>query len=360
MFEDRETLWVVHIGRQDGLPTRARDEGFVAIGWPRLGDLRQYKTRDAMREAMKRAWPNWSEHRVRACYGQVFRFAHKMQVGDPVVFPIKATREIAIGRISSDYRYHPNYHETDGEDYPNFRDVEWLKIVPRTAFSKSALHSFGAFLSVSTSDDHLEEVIAVLNGQDSSSPADRTPTIGGGVVKRTPSVLPRDDDEDADDPTDPGMSLLESAQQETEDYLLKRWSRTGAEFEHVVAAVLEAIGYTATVTSASGDHGVDVIAHPDPLGLEPPFVKVQVKSGTGSVGEPAVSQLLGSLSEGEKGICVALGGFTTHALSKARNSSRVSLIDAKQFVALFLEHYEQMNPLWRARFPLSRVYVPSA
>lgn len=344
MFQNRDTLWVVHIGKDDRIPLRARDEGFVCIGWTDLGDLSQHKTRKAMKAAMAKTWPGWKDQKVRSCYGQVFRFAHEMQIGDPVVFPIKQTREIAIGRIKGDYRFSPPGDELHELDYANVRDVEWLKIVPRTAFSKAALHSFGSFSSVSTSNDFLEEAIAVVKGESATPIGDK-------------KLIPGEDsasDEEEDEATD----LYETATQETEDYLLKAWHRTGSAFEHVVAAVLEAIGYTATVTSASKDHGVDVIAHPDPLGLEQPFVKVQAKSGTNSIGEPDVSQLIGSLFESEKGIFVSLGGFTADARAKARNSAKVSLIDAKQFVSLFLDHYEKLDPSWRAKYPLTRVYVP--
>ncbi|MEE9296304.1 MAG: restriction endonuclease [Phycisphaerae bacterium] len=311
-----------------------------------MGDLAQHNTRGAMKAAMSKAYPNWKDEKIRATYGQVYRFAHVMAIGDPVVFPIKQTREIAIGRIKSAYRFTPRGDELHELDYANVRDVEWLQIVPRTAFSKAALHSFGAFSSVSTSNDHLEEVVAVVLSVDAAT------ETGGKKPPATTSTV-----EDSDDEEEP-FDLYETAAQETEDYLLKAWHRTGAAFEHVVAAVLEAIGYTATVTSASSDHGVDIIAHPDPLGLEQPFVKVQAKSGMGSVGEPEVSQLIGSLYEGEKGIFVSLGGFSSAAKAKARNSAKVSLIDAKQFVSLFLDHYEQLSPTWRATYPLSRVYVP--
>ena len=348
MFEGKETLWVVHIGKDDKIPLRARDEGFVCIGWTEMGDLSRYPTREAMKAAMAKTWPAWKVGKVRNCHGQVYRFAHEMQIGDPIVFPIWPTSEIAIGRIKSGYRFMLPGDELHELDYANVRDVEWIKIVPRTVFSKAALHSFGAFSSVSTSNDYLEEVVAIVSGE-TPTPADKAKVPAGGKS----GELVTDDDEEATD-------LFETATQETEDYLLKAWHRTGAAFEHVVAAVLEAIGYTATVTSASKDHGVDVIAHPDPLGLEQPFVKVQVKSGTSTIGEPAVSQLIGSLSEGEKGILVSLGGFSADARAKARNCARVSLVDAKQFVSLFLDHYEKLDPSWRAKFPLSHVYVPKA
>ncbi len=344
MFDGKDTLWVVHIGKDDRIPLRARDGGFVCIGWTDVGDLSQYRTREAMKAAMAKTYPGWKPQKVSSCYGQVFRFAHEMQIGDPLVFPIKQTREIAIGRIKSDHRFVPPGDELHELDYANVRDVEWLRIVPRTAFSKAALHSFGSFSSVSTSNDFLEEVVAVIKGQSATPTDEKRPVIGA--------------DTGADEDEEDAVDLFETATQETEDYLLRAWHRSGAAFEHVVAAVLEAIGYTATVTSASRDHGVDVIAHPDPLGLEHPFVKVQAKSGTSTIGEPDVSQLIGSLFENEKGIFVSLGGFTSDARAKARHSAKVSLIDAKQFVSLFLDHYEKLDPSWRAKYPLTRVYVP--
>lgn len=346
MFEGRETLWVVHIGKDDKIPLRARDEGFICIGWTRMGDLTQYSTRPAMKEAMGKTWPNWKQGKVNSSYGQVFRFAHKMQIGDPVVFPIRQTREVAIGKITGPYEFRQPGDELHELDYGNARKVEWLKIVPRTVFSKDALHSFGSFSSVSTSNDHLEEVIAVLNEiQAEPIQPDSRPELD--------AVIAGDEEEDA-----PG--LYEDAVQQTEDYLLKSWHRSGADFEHVVAAVLEAIGYTASVTRASGDHGVDVIAHPDPLGLEPPFIKVQVKSGTSTVGEPEINQLIGAVDQNERGLFVSLGGFSKFAEARARNAPQLSLIDAEKFVQLFLDHYEGLDPVWRSRFPLKRVYVPQS
>jgi len=343
-FEGRQTLWVLHMGNDQETALQARDKGFVAIGWSKLGDLARFKTREALKEAMAKTWPEWKPKTVSSCYGQVWRFASEIKVGDPVVLPIKATREIAIGRVSGQYRFSGEGSDLFARDYANVRDVEWLKVVPRTVFSQPALHSFGSFSTVSTSDDFLEEVVAVLQGK-ITEPADdeqeEAPDSGAGDGGDTQ-----------------GPDLYETALQETEDALLKAWLRTGAQFEHVVAAVFRAMGYTANVTQASGDHGVDIIAHPDPLGLQPPFIKVQVKSGSSSVGEPQVNQLKGALNAGEQGIVVALGGFTTGAQNIARTSSSIRLLDAKQFVSLFLDHYDRLDPSWQAKFPLKRVFVP--
>ena len=71
-----------------------------------------------------------------------------------------------------------------------------------------------------------------------------------------------------------------------------------------------------------------------------------------------MNQLKGVLNAGEQGILVALGGFTGGALSVARTSSHLRLLDAGQFVALFLDYNDRLDPAWQARFPLKRVFVP--
>lgn len=333
-------LWVVHIGNDDRIALRAREEGFVAIGWEEMGDLSQFATREEMRSAMEKTYPSWKTKTISSCYGQTFRFAHEMQVDDLVVLPVRPTSEIAIGRVSGPYRWGKDDADLVATGYPNVRAVDWLEMVPRTVFSQAALHSFGSFLSVSTSDDYMEEVLGVLAGEVEVE----APKIPGKQV------------EEAD--TDDAPILLETATQETEDFLLKAWQRTGVEFEKVVAAVFEALGYTANVTSPTGDHGVDVIAHPDPLGLERPFIKIQAKSGTGTVGEPEVNQLRGLLHSGEQGVFISLGKFSKQAEATARGTSNLTLVGPKQFVKLFLDHYDRLDAAWRAKFPLKQVFVP--
>jgi len=338
--EMAEKLWVIHIGNNDRIALRAKEEGFVCIGWTKLGNLSDLDTRKKMRTAMEAAFPGWKKRSISSSYGQPYRFAHEIQAGDLLVYPVRPTGEIAIGRISGEYRWASDDADLLQNDYANVRDVEWLDVFPRTVFSQPALHSFGSFLSVSTSDDYLEEVLGVLKG-----------------VRPSLEETGEDEDEGGADeaPTD---ALFESAVQETEDFLLKSWQGTGASFEVVVAAVFEAMGYTTTVTPPSGDHGVDVIAHPDPLGLERPYIKIQVKSGLGTVGEPDVNQLRGLLNQGEQGVVVSLGKFSAGALAVERSSSNLILIGPRRFVRLFLDHYDKLDPTWRARSPLKQVWIP--
>lgn len=344
MFENRSSLWVVHIANHEASALRAQEEGFICIGWTKIGNLQPFDTRDKMKLAYRKAHPEASDGSIRASYGQVFRFAHEMEVGDPVVYPIKGSRDILIGEIAGPYRWAENDRKLVDNNYCNVRKVKWLKRVPRIVFSQDALHSFGGFSSVATADDYLEEVISVLK---SDKAALSTPKVDDPIAKMDPEVV----DEL------PKINLAERAVEETEDYLLRQWSRTTQQFEHVVAAVFRAMGYTAHVQQGTHDLGVDVIAHPDPLGVQPPLLKIQTKSGTSKIGSKDVKELRGLLNQGEKGVLVALGGFSTDARHVQQNDADLLLLDGERFVQLFLKFYDKLDPETRIQFPLRQVYV---
>lgn len=149
---------------------------------------------------------------------------------------------------------------------------------------------------------------------------------------------------------------METAQ----DYVIRRiyHGLGGYEFEHFVAYLLECMGYTARVSEMSGDGGVDIIAHTDELGFEPPIIKVQCKRKTEQNGEPVVSQLLGTLGEGECALFVNLGSYSKPAHDLERNRPKLRPIDGEQFVNLVLEHYDRLSARYRTLIPLRRIFVP--
>ncbi|MGP1273485.1 MAG: restriction endonuclease [Phycisphaerales bacterium] len=343
MFESAERLWVVHISNHKRIAQRAQAEGFVCIGWTRIGNLSPYDTPEKLKAAYEAAFPGKSAASVRSSYGQVYRFAHEMQVGDPVVYPIKASRDVLIGRIAGDYSWSAD-SDLREHDYCNVRPVEWISKVPRVRFSQAALRSFGSFSSVSTADDHLDEVRAVLRGQ---------------LAQHEPAAKPVElsQDAEAEQSEDDAAFAADEVVQATKDYLIRRWIRTAQDFEEVVAGVFRALGYTAVTQQGTRDLGVDVIAHMDPLGVTPPLLKIQAKSGTSTIGAPAVKQLRGVLNPGEKGVLISLGGFSSDAKHTEQNDANLILIDADRFVDLFLSSYANLSPDLRHRFPLQQVYV---
>ena len=118
------------------------------------------------------------------------------------------------------------------------------------------------------------------------------------------------------------------------------------------------MGYHARVTQFSGDGGVDVIAHRDELGFEPPVIKVQCKQVLSSIGQPEVHQLLGALEGEEFGLFVTLGEFSKPARDTEKSKAKLRLIDGPALCELIFAHYESFSPNWRATLPLARRYVP--
>jgi len=125
-----------------------------------------------------------------------------------------------------------------------------------------------------------------------------------------------------------------------------------------VAHLLGTMGYRTGVSPGGPDGGVDIIAHRDELGFEPPVIKVQVKSKEGSSGDPEVSQLYGTVDRDGKGLFITLGTFTTAARNVARGRSNLRLIDGDGLVDLILTHYEEFDSKYKAIVALKRVYVP--
>jgi MoxR-like ATPase len=95
------------------------ENGQIAIGWSDLGDLRQYESRDAIAEAMKRVYNRESEptNNSLAC----FEFCHTMAIDDEVFVKQGRNRVLGHGRVVGDYAF-----DTTRPDFPNVRRVEWL------------------------------------------------------------------------------------------------------------------------------------------------------------------------------------------------------------------------------------------
>ena len=92
----------------------------------------------------------------------------------------------------------------------------------------------------------------------------------------------------------------------TRDFISRRIKTDlkGYALEPFVAALFRAMGYAAQATRRSRDDGVDVIAHRDELGIEPPILKIQVKAHEASIGADAVKAFYAMVEERDVGIFI--------------------------------------------------------
>jgi restriction system protein len=139
--------------------------------------------------------------------------------------------------------------------------VKWLKDVPRTRFSQGALYEIGSALGFFQVKNYAEEFRTALEGKASGPISPGDPTVR--VVAR-------------------------EIEENTRDFILKRLATElkGHAFAEFVAHLMGTMGYRTRVSPEGPDRGVDIVAHKDELGFEPPIIKTQVKSTEGSVGEP--------------------------------------------------------------------------
>lgn len=326
------TVWGIHAGKTGDAESLFMHQKVIAVGWDEMGDLSKIKAdREAFKQKVIETYPGKKVGAIPNNAGQLFRFVHEIKEGDYVVYPSKADRTINIGRVTGTYSFHPNQNS----GYPNQRPVEWLKKVPRTSFTQGALYEIGSAMSLFQVKTYAEEFIGKLKAGKLSEPEE---PAGDATV----------------------IQVAENIEENTRDFVIKQLSQElkGHPFADFIAHLMNAMGYRTRVSPEGPDGGVDIIAHKDELGFEPPIIKVQVKSTSGSIGDPVVSSLYGKVAQGEFGLLVTLGTFTSQASNFARSKSNLRLIDGADLVDLILTHYEQFDAHYKGLLPLKRVYVP--
>lgn len=328
-------IWGIHMGAHVG--SSPIEEGYISIGWKGIGDLSQLEdNREAFKEKLASTYPNTKPGAIPVQAGVLFRFVHEMVEGDIVIYPSKSDRIVNIGRVASGH-----IHNTDDKfEYPNHRKVEWKAHVPRDEFSQAALNEIGSAVTLFSVSRYAFEFLSRINEV--------------AEITAASAQIESEDDETATD------EISRQAVETTSDYIIRKLKSDldCYEFEYFVAHILECMGYTARVTQASADGGVDVIAHKDELGFEPPIIKVQCKQITSSSSEPEANQLLGTLGDGEFALFVNLGSYSRPARSLERNRSKLRLIDGEELVSIILENYERLSPKYRTMLPMKQIYVP--
>jgi len=117
--------------------------------------------------------------------------------------------------------------------------------------------------------------------------------------------------------------------------------------------------YTPFVAPVGKDGGVDIIAYKDPLGVEIPKIKVQVKHYPDTpiaVGD--IRSLVGIVNgSNETGIFVTSGSFSREAERFAREGNiHVELIDFTKLIDLWKMFYHKMSDEDKNKFPLQSIY----
>lgn len=336
-------LWLVHNDQpQLGLV----EHEFISIGWPMMGDLAIIgNDQEAMKRAVTQRVDGIKAGAIPTTAAMLLKFAFGMQLGDWVLYPHKPDGTINLGKIAGPYEY-----RADVELHRHRRLVRWITTdVSRSVLSLSARREIGGALTIFQIKRHVGEILAIQDPAWLETIRARTHAEGDPAA-----IEDRVENENA-------LFDADEIEQATRDFVIERLHTEleGVEFEYFVAHLLEAMGYRAEVTTASGDGGVDIVASRDPLGLEPPIIKVQCKRRIAAMGGPDVQRLTGTLGPGgsELGLFVTLGTYTREAVGIARNRHDLRLVSGNDLVDLVFEHYDAFDAKYKALLPLRSVYV---
>ena len=327
------TIWGIHAGKTGDADNLFLKGNCIALGWSKVGDLSSLKAdRESFKAKVSEAFPEKKPGAIPVSAGQLFRFVHEMKKGDLIVYPSKIDKQVHIGKVEGEYHYDPKKEP----GYPNLRAVKWIRSIPRTQFSQGALYEIGSALSFFQVKNYADDFHVAVEGKKIlPPPADEPETVA---------------------------HIAEDIEVNTRDFILKQlgWKLKGHPLSEFVAHLLGTMGYRTRLSAVGPDSGIDIIAHKDELGFEPPIIKVQVKSSEGSIGDPVVTALYGKVGEKEYGLFVTLGTYTNQAKNFAKSKSNLRLIDGDELVSLILQHYEQFDSQYKGLIPLKKVYVPEA
>jgi restriction system protein len=330
-MDSSPVLWGVRGGPKGEVEALFLRSGLVALGWDRTGDLSYLpQERAAFRTAVATAYPRFSSAKTTASAGQLFRFVTEMKPGDLVVFPAKLDRLVHLGRVEGGYEF----SSSGDESFPHRRLVRWMNQAARGEFTQGALYELGSSLTLFQIKRHAPEFLSALGGKLSAVPLEEDATVAEVSldIRRT-----------------------------TRDYVLKTLEQglKGQPMIRFVADLLRTMGYWTREARPGAPDAPHILAHRDPLGFEPPIVRVHVHGSSARVPARAVSDLHGQLGKSEFGLFVTLGDYAPEAQSFARAKTNLRLISGEELVDLISAHYGDLSPEYRSAIPLRRAFVPA-
>ena len=335
------TAWVIRSGRYGERDEWALGNSCSGGGWRAVPDLTQTASREDVQRTVDEVYAQESAGARTNFVSQLWALRGRIEVGDLLVMPMKTTREVALGRVTSGYTF-----LADNErGYQHAVRVEWQRQVPRSAIKQDLLYTLGSALTIfsptrNNAVARLEHMLATgedVGSHSLQSASARLPTPRPATITQ-PDVV--------DEPeSQPDIDVI------ARDQITGRISEefSGHSFAHLVAELLRAEGFDAEEAPPGADGGIDITAGRGLLGLESPKLIVQVK--TPQIGSEVVSQLNGLVHThgADYGLLATWAGLTKPARDAVKHQR--DIVDA------LLRNYERLPEDITERVPLRRVWM---
>lgn len=344
------TAWVIRSGRYGERDEWALENSCSGGGWREVPDLTSTGSREEIQRIVDEVYAQESDGARTNAVSQLWALRGRIAVGDLLAMPMKTTREIAIGRVTSPYTYL-------AENEPAYRHVvgvEWIRQVPRSALKQDLLYTLGSALTIfspsrNSAAARLEHVLQT--GED----------VGSHTLASSPASAPAprpsapDGPDVVDEPeSQPDIDMI--ARDQISSRIAEEFS--GHSFAHLVAELLRAEGFDTDEAPPGADGGIDITAGRGLLGLESPKLIVQVK--TPQIGSEVVAQLNGLVHThgADYGLLATWAGLSKPARDAVKHQRfRVKVWDSTDIVEAVLRNYEKLPESITERLPLRRVWM---
>jgi restriction system protein len=303
--------------------------GVLALGWPKLGDLRAYADADAIKSKLCEYSLHHNESMLDTWASALKTLTHDIEVGDAVVVYDHKSRQYWLGHVTGSYSYDP----VECEEWPNLRQVAWYAQIPRAHLSANARSALAAVQSCQLSSEVWHQLDSLSRGD--FQPEEQE-TEGLFNIRQVMETQARE-------------LIADRIDRLSEDQVIQ-----------LVSGLVKAMGFvTKSLPLKSG--GIAMEASRDGLGLHPPHIKAQVYHRRGIISGQQLRALSNVLKADDKGIFVSTCGFSQEAIYEAERAGQlVALMDMDQLVDLLLVHYESLDLELKALIPLTRIYWPAA
>lgn len=342
-------FWTVRTGRNGERTEWSFENGVVGGGWHEMPDLTTVTDKEVLRGLVTEVYGG-SKNVIANLTGQLWTMRTRIQNGDFIVLPIRATSQVAFAQVTGGYRYLSDQTDLSRR---HVIEVKWFKTdIPKSVFKQDMLYQLGSAITVfevanNDAPYRLEQVMSGKLDPGARSIATHSQSKTGDVSQEEVTQIAE------------VVSLAEVAQDEIAKKLQEDFKGHG--LSELVEALLVAEGFICRNSPPGADGGVDVLAGMGPLGMDSPKLVVQVKSQNGAVSDTVLQQLNGAIHryQADQALLVTFGGVTAPArayLEAQYFNIRVWTIE--DILEAIFRHYPSLDAQMKARLPLKQIWVP--
>ena len=309
-----KNYFFLRIGEGSKYIDEAYNNGFVAIGWNEVSDLKNLETLEKIKQELSQHY-QYTSGQISMQAGQIFRFGNEMKPDDIVISHL-GSGEYLVG-ILGDYYFEKN---TKGMcPYKHRRKVKWLENrILKEDMSTNLSYAVGAIMTIFSLNKYTDEIEVLIAGE-KYTPAEKPERIRDIILS--------------------GLMDLD-----------------GKEFEKFISHLLEIIGFTSETTQYTGDKGIDVNGILNAEGLANIVLRLQVKRKNSSINNKEVLALRGALCQEEHGCFIATSTFTKQAIEEAESPGKktIKLIDGNDLSGIILKNFEGIDDQYKNIFGIRK------